>query len=146
MSRQIGLSSMGKEIKEQDLLKIEGARVAAVQAHVRYANRLDLVVMELAPGTTVAGVFTRNAFCAAPVQVARKHLQESGGQVRYLLTNTGNANAGTGARGVEDALACCVALAEHTGVSVNAVLPFSTGVIGENLPVEKIRAGIPNAL
>lgn len=137
---------MEAEIAEKDLLKIEGARVAAVQAHVRYANRLDLVVMELAPGTTVAGVFTRNAFCAAPVQVARKHLQESGGQVRYLLTNTGNANAGTGPRGVEDALACCVALAEHTGVSVNAVLPFSTGVIGENLPVEKIRAGIPNAL
>src|SRR5690606_31043891 len=146
MSRQIGLSSMGKEIKAQDLLRVEGARVAAVEANVRYSNRLDLVVMELAPGTTVAGVFTRNAFCAAPVQVSRKHLQESGGQVRYLLINTGNANAGTGDKGVEDAQACCAALAKHAGVSINAVLPFSTGVIGENLPVDRIVAGIPKAL
>lgn len=137
---------METEIKAQDLLRVEGARVAAVEANVRYGNRLDLVVMELAPGSTVAGVFTRNAFCAAPVQVARKHLQESGGQVRYLLTNTGNANAGTGDKGIEDALACCAALAEHAGVSVSAVLPFSTGVIGEGLPVDRISAGIPRAL
>jgi len=146
MSRQAELNNMATEIKAQDLLRIEGARVAAVEANVRYSNRLDLVVMELAPGSTVAGVFTQNAFCAAPVQLARRHLQESGGQVRYLLTNTGNANAGTGDKGIEDALACCVALAEHTGVPPSAVLPFSTGVIGENLPVDRIAAGIPKAL
>src|SRR5690606_16471530 len=128
------------------LLRVEGVRVAAVSANVRYSNRLDLVVMELAPGSTVAGVFTRNAFCAAPVHVARRHLQASAGQIRYLLTNTGNANAGTGDKGIEDALACCAALAEQAGVAVEAVLPFSTGVIGESLPVDRIAAGIPNAL
>ena len=147
VSREIELSIMSEShIKAEDLHKVEGVRVAAVQAGVRYKNRLDLVVMELAPGSTVAGVFTLNAFCAAPVQLSRKHLKDSGGQIRYLLINTGNANAGTGQKGLDDALSCCASLAAQAGVQVSAVLPFSTGVIGENLPVDKIVAGVPNAL
>lgn len=135
-----------QEIKPEDLQAVAGVKVAAVASHVRYANRLDLVVVELAPGSTSAGVFTLNAFCAAPVHIARRHLSESAGAVRYLLINTGNANAGTGQRGIDDALACCAALAQHTGVAPSEILPFSTGVIGENLPVAKITAGLPAAL
>lgn len=132
-------------INEQDLLAVAGVRVAAVASHIRYANRLDLVLMELAQGSTVAGVFTLNAFCAAPVIVARQHLQSSHGATRYLLINTGNANAGTGQRGIDDAMVCCESVAKHAGINVDTVLPFSTGVIGENLPVAKITAGVPNA-
>ena len=134
-----------QEISAQDLLSVPGVRVAAVASHIRYANRLDLVLIELAQGSTVAGVFTLNAFCAAPVHIARKHLLTSGGAIRYLLVNTGNANAGTGQRGLDDALASCDYVAKHAGVPVDAVLPFSTGVIGENLPIAKIAAGVPNA-
>ena len=147
MSREIELTNMSESpIKAEDLYRVEGVHVAAVQAGVRYQNRLDLVVMEIAPGSTVAGVFTRNAFCAAPVQLSRKHLKDSAGQIRYLLINTGNANAGTGQKGLDDALECCASVAAQAGVLVTAVLPFSTGVIGENLPVDKIVNGIPSAL
>jgi glutamate N-acetyltransferase/amino-acid N-acetyltransferase len=134
------------EIKAEDLLAVAGVKVASVMSGIRYKNRLDLVLMEIAPGATVAGVFTLNAFCAAPVQLARKHLAESGGAIRYLLINTGNANAGTGQKGLDDAAACCGFVAQHTGVAAAQVLPFSTGVIGENLPVAKVEAGVPNAL
>jgi len=99
--------------------------------------------MELAEGARCAAVFTRNAFCAAPVIVAREHLTEE--QPRYLITNTGNANAGTGDRGLADARATCRAVAEIQGCSEHAVLPFSTGVIGEPLPVEKIIEAVPAA-
>ncbi len=129
-----------------NLSAVAGVRVAAVESSIRYKNRLDLVLFEFAPCSRVAGVFTRNAFCAAPVMLAKKHLESSGGECRYLLINTGNANAGTGEKGLRDALACCEALAQATGVPVNSVLPFSTGVIGENLPVEKIALGIPKAV
>jgi len=125
---------------------VAGVRVAAVESNIRYKNRLDLVVFELVSGSRVAGVFTRNAFCAAPVVLAQQHLKSSGGECRYLLINTGNANAGTGEKGLRDALLCCEALAQETGVSVSSVLPFSTGVIGENLPVDKIILGIPKAI
>ncbi|MGJ8690252.1 MAG: bifunctional glutamate N-acetyltransferase/amino-acid acetyltransferase ArgJ [Gammaproteobacteria bacterium] len=134
------------QIQASDLENVAGVRVAAVASHVRYANRLDLVLMELAPETASVGVFTQNAFCAAPVHIARRHLTESQGAIRYLLINTGNANAGTGPRGMEDALACCAALAKEAGVQSHEVLPFSTGVIGERLPVGKIVAGVPHAL
>jgi glutamate N-acetyltransferase/amino-acid N-acetyltransferase len=134
------------QIKAEDLLSVAGVKVASVMSGIRYKNRLDLVLMELAPGSTVAGVFTQNAFCAAPVQLARRHLASSGGAVRYLLVNTGNANAGTGQKGLDDAAACCGFVAQHTGVSAEQVLPFSTGVIGENLPVAKVEAGVPVAL
>lgn len=129
-----------------ELFAVAGVRLAAVESHIRYRNRLDLVVIELAENTHVAGVFTRNAFCAAPVILARQHLAQNLGQARFLLVNTGNANAGTGAQGLQDATACCAALAEQTGVPPAAVLPFSTGVIGEPLPVDRIIAGIPAAL
>jgi len=100
--------------------------------------------MEMTAGSTTTAVFTQNAFCAAPVTVAREHLGRQ--QPAYLLVNTGNANAGTGNAGIQDARQCCVALADSTGCSVQSVLPFSTGVIGEPLPVDKIRASLPAAL
>src|SRR5690606_24714988 len=103
----------------------------------------DVVVMRCAEGSTIAGVTTTNAFCAAPVLITRERL---GGAVRYLLTNTGNANAGTGADGLANARRSCAALAALTGVAEDAILPFSTGVIGEPLPVEKIEAALPAAL
>jgi glutamate N-acetyltransferase/amino-acid N-acetyltransferase len=101
--------------------------------------------MELAPGTRVAATFTRNAFCAAPVVLARRHLQAERHGVRYLLVNTGNANAGTGDRGIADAEACCREVSGLANCAVQAVLPFSTGVIGEALPVDRVVAGVPAA-
>lgn len=127
-----------------ELLPVTGIRWGVTRAGVRYQNRRDLVVMEIAPGSEVAAVFTRNAFCAAPVTVAREHL--AAGAPRYLLVNTGNANAGTGARGLDDARRCCQLLAQRADVTVQEILPFSTGVIGEPLPVDRIEAGLPAAL
>ncbi len=128
------------------ILPVDGIRIAAVSAGVRYKNRLDLVLFELAPGTRSSGMFTQNAFCAAPVVIARQHLLGSAGAARYLLVNTGNANAGTGPQGMIDAQACCQALAAGGGIDVQQVLPFSTGVIGERLPAERIVAAVPDAL
>lgn len=126
-----------------DIHPIPGVRLAAVESGIRYRNRLDLVLIEIAVGSSVAGVFTQNAFCAAPVSVARKNLDAR--DSRYFLINTGNANAGTGEQGALDALRCCQSLADIASVDISEVLPFSTGVIGERLPVEKIIAGIPDA-
>lgn len=128
------------------ILPVDGVRIASVSAGVRYRNRLDMVLFELAPGTRTAGVFTLNAFCAAPVVIARTNLQNTSGDVRYLLVNTGNANAGTGAQGMIDAQACCKAVADAAAVNEHQVLPFSTGVIGERLPAERIVAAVPQAL
>jgi len=114
-------------------------------AGVRKANRKDLVVMALDEGCAVAGVFTANRFCAAPVQVCREHLA-LGTDQRAIVVNTGNANAGTGAPGLADARRCCQALAAIAGCRPQQVLPFSTGVIMETLPVERITAGLPAAL
>ena len=124
-------------------MSVDGVRSAAIESGIRYANRLDLVLIELADTTRTAGVFTLNAFCAAPVTIARRHLAAS--SPRYLLINTGNANAGTGAQGERDAIACCEALARQCGVELEQVLPFSTGVIGELLPVTKIIDALPDA-
>lgn len=126
------------------MLPVAGLRLAAVSAGIKTPGRLDLVILELAEGARVAATFTRNAFCAAPVQVARQHLQTA--SPRFFLVNTGNANAGTGEAGRADALACCRALGELGGVASNAVLPFSTGVIGEPLPVDTITGALPAAL
>lgn len=112
-------------------------------AGVRKANRKDLLVMRLAKGAMVAGVFTQNRFCAAPVLLAKKHLRND---VRALVINTGNANAGTGDDGVKRALQVCEALAHHLGCKPREVLPFSTGVIMEPLPVERVTAALPKAL
>lgn len=127
------------------LYPVNGVSIGVACAGIKYPNRRDLVVIELAPNSSVAGVFTQNAFCAAPVQIAKQHLQ-SGESIRFLLINTGNANAGTGHRGYDDAKESCARLAALKNVPVESVLPFSTGVIGEHLPMERLLAGIPNVL
>ena len=123
---------------------VPGIRLSVGAAGIRYQGRNDLVILELPPGSACAAVFTRNAFCAAPVTLARAHLQAR--SPRYLLINAGNANAGTGQRGLADARASCEALAALTGCSGEEVLPFSTGVIGEHLPVDRIAAALPGML
>jgi glutamate N-acetyltransferase / amino-acid N-acetyltransferase len=124
---------------------VAGVRLGVAMAGVRKAGRRDLTVIELAAGAAVAAVFTQNRFCAAPVQLCRSHLA-SGAGIRALLVNTGNANAGTGAEGLARARACCEALAGLIGVDARQVLPFSTGVIMEPLPHERVIAGLPAAL
>jgi glutamate N-acetyltransferase/amino-acid N-acetyltransferase len=127
---------------------VAGMRLGTTMAGVRKANRRDLVVMALDEGAAVAGVFTQNRFCAAPVQLCREHLAhlEEGGGIRALLINTGNANAGTGADGLARAQRSCAALAGLMGLQPQQVLPFSTGVIMETLPIERIEAGLPGAI
>ena len=122
---------------------VPGFRLGITSAGIKKPGRRDVVVMETAPGAAIAGVFTTNAFCAAPVTLCKQHLQQA---PRYLLVNTGNANAGTGKPGMAAALETCAALAELTAVQPAQILPFSTGVIGELLPVEKIIAVLPQAL
>ena len=118
------------------------------EAGIKKANRKDLLVMTLAPGSQVAGVFTLNRFCAAPVQVCREHLAQHGakGEIRALVVNTGNANAGTGEQGMKDALATCAELAKELNLNPEQILPFSTGVILEPLPITKLIAALPNAV
>ncbi|MBL0085324.1 MAG: bifunctional glutamate N-acetyltransferase/amino-acid acetyltransferase ArgJ [Ideonella sp.] len=128
-----------------DLLAVPGVEIGVAMAGVRKANRRDLVVFRLAEGTAVAGVFTKNRFCAAPVQVCREHLA-AGAAIRAMVINTGNANAGTGADGLARARRSCATLATLMGLQPRQVLPFSTGVIMETLPVERIEAGLPLAL
>jgi len=128
-----------------DLHPVAGLSLGTAMAGVRKANRRDLTVVAIDPGASVAGVFTANRFCAAPVQLCREHLA-AGGEVRAILVNTGNANAGTGADGLERARSTCAALASLIGCRPDQVLPFSTGVIMETLPHERIEAGLPAAL
>ncbi len=127
------------------LLPVAGVRIGVAEAGVRKPGRKDLTVFLLDEGATVAGVFTQNRFCAAPVQVCREHLA-AGGPVRALVINTGNANAGTGADGLARARATCDAAAQLLGLPAQSVLPFSTGVIMEPLPIERIQAGLPAAI
>ena len=126
---------------------VAGVRIGVAEAGIRKAGRRDLTLLVFQAGTRVAGVFTRNRFCAAPVQVCREHLGESRcAEVRALVVNTGCANAGTGAQGLADARASCEAVAALLGVSARQVLPFSTGVILEPLPLQRLRDGLPRAL
>lgn len=127
------------------LFPIAGVRIGVAEAGIRKAARKDLTVVLLDPGASVSGVFTSNRFCAAPVQLCREHLA-SGSAVRALLINTGNANAGTGADGLARAQRSCVALATKLGIATQQVLPFSTGVIMEPLPVDRIEAGLDAAI
>lgn len=122
------------------LLAIDGVRLGVAKAHIKKPDRRDLVLMELAPGATCAATFTTNAFCAAPVVLARTHSKQT--SPRYLLINTGYANAGTGERGLADAQRCCEAVAMRGGCKAEEVLPFSTGVIGEYLPVDRVVNGL----
>jgi glutamate N-acetyltransferase/amino-acid N-acetyltransferase len=123
---------------------VPGIRLAATAAGIRYRNRDDLLLIELAAGGTCAAVFTRNAFCAAPVMVAQEHLKK--GPVRYLLINAGNANAGTGVPGLRAARETCRLLAGMAGCAMSQVMPFSTGVIGQDLPVDLFAKVIPGLL
>ena len=125
------------------LLPVPGVRLGVTEAGVRKVNRKDLTLIELAPGSRVAGVFTQNRFCAAPVQVCKANLPA--GSIRALVINTGVANAGTGEPGLAAARATCEAVAGQLGISASQVLPFSTGVILEPLPVERLVAGLPGA-
>jgi glutamate N-acetyltransferase / amino-acid N-acetyltransferase len=128
--------------RPEDLLPVKGVKLGVAEAGIRKAARKDLLLMTFAEGTQVAGAFTQNRFCAAPVQVAREHL-DSGEPSRAFLVNTGNANAGTGKEGLAHARASCGETARLLGCDSRQVLPFSTGVIMEPLPVERIIAGLP---
>jgi glutamate N-acetyltransferase/amino-acid N-acetyltransferase len=123
---------------------VAGVRLGSAPLGVRSQPRDDLTIIELAAGSRTAAVFTRNAFCAAPVVIAREHLSQQ--SPRYLLINAGNANAGTGSKGLADARKCCQALAERGACDAHEVLPFSTGVIGQHMPVERFPEAIDNAL
>jgi glutamate N-acetyltransferase/amino-acid N-acetyltransferase len=123
---------------------VPGIRLGATGAGIKYRDRDDLVIIELAEGSTCAAVFTRNAFCAAPVVVAREHLSAT--MPRYLLINSGNANAGTGDPGLRAARESCKSVAAARACAINQILPFSTGVIGEPLPVDRIAVAVPDAL
>ena len=127
------------------LFPIAGVRIGVTEAGVRKVGRKDLTVVLLDEGASVSGVFTSNRFCAAPVQLCREHLA-SGQAIRALLINTGNANAGTGADGLTRAQSTCVALAAKLGIAAQQVLPFSTGVIMEPLPIDRIEAGLDAAI
>lgn len=122
---------------------IAGIKLGSATAGIRQTERNDLVVVEMGSGTTTAVVLTRNAFQAAPIKITRQHLSES---ARYLVINSGNANAGTGDQGLKNALQICQSVAQHTNSTAPQILPFSTGVIGEQLPVELIEKAIPQAL
>ena len=127
------------------LFAVPGVRIGVAEAGVRKANRKDLTVVLIDEGAAVGGVFTQNRFCAAPVQVCREHLAKNYG-IRAMLINTGNANAGTGQDGLARTHQTCVALARELNIAPEQILPFSTGVIMEPLPVERIEAGLPAAL
>jgi glutamate N-acetyltransferase/amino-acid N-acetyltransferase len=134
-----------------DILPVPGVRLGIAEAGIRKVGRKDLSLILLDEGSAVAGVFTKNRFCAAPVQICREHLNqvmvsEASTHVRALVINTGNANAGTGAKGLEDARATAAAVADLLNIRPQQVLTFSTGVIMENLPVDRLVAGLPAAL
>jgi glutamate N-acetyltransferase / amino-acid N-acetyltransferase len=129
----------------QSLLPVAGVRLGYAEAHVRKPNRKDMLVVALDEGARAAGVFTQNRFCAAPVLVCREHLKHTH-DIRALVINTGCANAGTGERGMADARAMAAEVAMALGCKPNQVLPFSTGVILEHLPMDKIVAGVPKCI
>ncbi|MEY3782809.1 MAG: bifunctional glutamate N-acetyltransferase/amino-acid acetyltransferase ArgJ [Pseudomonadota bacterium] len=132
------------------LLDIEGLRIGVTEAGIRKTNRKDLTVVLMDEGASVAGVFTQNRFCAAPVQICREHLAlsnaNSAGGIRAMVINTGNANAGTGEDGLKRARSTCRTLAEKLGLAPQQILPFSTGVIMESLPHDRIAAGLDAAI
>jgi len=130
---------------ESEIFPVAGVEIGVTEAGIRKANRRDLTVFRLAEGTSVAGVFTRNRFCAAPVQVCQAHLA-AGGPISALVINTGNANAGTGEEGLKKAKDTCDALGKLLDVPASQILPFSTGVILEPLPLDRLVAGLPAAI
>ncbi len=139
--------AVGPETVPSVIHDVAGVRIGVVEAGIRKKNRRDLVLFEFATGSTLAASFTKNQFCAAPVTVAKEHLAaaSAAGKTRYLLINTGCANAGTGAPGLADARTSCAEMAKVAGTSSEAVLPFSTGVIGERLPMDRLLTALPAA-
>jgi len=128
------------------LLPVKGIRLSSLDANIRYKHdRDDLTLIEISEGSSVAGVFTQNAFCAAPVTICRDHLEQED-DIRYLVINAGNANAGTGEEGMTSAQMICAEIADETMTALNSILPFSTGVIGEQLPYWKIVERIPELI
>ena len=127
------------------LLPVKGVQLGFAEANIRKQNRKDLLVIQLDEGSKVAGVFTKNQFCAAPVTLCKQHLAERQ-EIRALVVNTGNANAGTGESGMQNAVKTCEALASLLKLATNQILPFSTGVILEPLPVDKLIAGLPTCV
>jgi len=125
------------------LLPIDGIEIGLASAGIKTVGKEDLVLIKIAQGSSTSAVYTKNAFCAAPVTLAKQHQQQTSPQ--YLLINSGNANAGTGDAGIQSAQRCCQAVAEVSGAEANTVLPFSTGVIGQQLPVERMTQAIPQA-
>jgi glutamate N-acetyltransferase/amino-acid N-acetyltransferase len=130
---------------ESEIFAVAGVEIGVTEAGIRRADRRDLTVFRLQPGASVAGVFTRNRFRAAPVQVCEAHLA-AGGPIAAFVINTGNANAGTGQTGLQNAQATCVALGKLLNVPATQILPFSTGVILEPLPLDRLIAGLPGAI
>lgn len=126
------------------VFSIDGIRLSATNAGLYAKDRLDLALIEIVEGSSVSAVFTKNLFCAAPVQIAKQHLEVS--ESRYCLINAGNANAGTGQEGINDANETCQILADHVGCLAEQILPFSTGVIGEELPVDKVTNVFPELI
>ncbi len=139
----MNMQRMTKEAFSGKLFPVPGVELGVAKAGIKKPGRRDLLVVRLAPGAAVAGVFTKNRFCAAPVILAKKHLMSD---VRALVVNTGNANAGTGKDGLARALAVCTSLSKSLKCKTQQILPFSTGVIMESLPVERIVAGLPAAI
>ena len=127
-----------------NIYPVKGIRLASASAGIKYADRDDVVLMELQEGAATAAVFTQNAFCAAPVTIAKKHLSEA--SPRYLLINSGNANAGTGEPGYRDAMETCKSVGAAAACSMNQILPFSTGVIGQRMETSKFAAVMPRLL
>lgn len=138
------------EIIPASLTPIQGIRLGWAESNIKQPNRKDLLVIEIADDSAVSGVFTQNRFCAAPVTLCKKHLgavqNKDVSGIKALVVNTGNANAGTGEQGMLDALTTCQSLAEIMAIPVESILPFSTGVILEHLPMDKLLAGLPNAV
>lgn len=134
----VGLTQLSK------LFPVDGIQIGITQAGIKYPDRSDLTVIELCESANTAAVFTKNQFCAAPVVIAKKHLAQK--KPRYLVINTGNANAGTGEQGMLDAVQTCKEIARLKKVTPQEVMPFSTGVIGENLPMDRVLRALPDAV
>ncbi|MBL1320325.1 MAG: bifunctional glutamate N-acetyltransferase/amino-acid acetyltransferase ArgJ [Methylophaga sp.] len=130
-------------LRQAQLVAVAGIKLGIASAGIKKENHPDLVLLELAEGTITSSVYTQNAFCAAPVTLSKQHQAQT--NPRYLLINSGNANAGTGESGLKAAEFCCQAVADVSNVAIHSVLPFSTGVIGQQLPADKIKQAVPNA-
>jgi glutamate N-acetyltransferase / amino-acid N-acetyltransferase len=143
----IALNLVGCGENKKTMFPVKGIQLGISKAGIKYPDRKDLLLIKADAGTQMAGVFTQNAFCAAPVHLCKERLQSfDSGQDNYLLVNTGNANAGTGEQGMLDALSCTQSVAQLSGCEEKQVFPFSTGVIGEELPVDKIVSAIPEVI